>query len=110
MAKKDLRQLKAKKKLNKDEIKTAAEKTGINIGDIKEENLEGFEEVIEKYGDKSEDELMSDLERMVVEGRKEGTFSDEMLEAFVQNVSPMMDDEQRRKLESITRMLRMNKI
>jgi hypothetical protein len=33
-----------------------------------------------------------------------------MLEAFVQNVSPMMDDEQRRKLESITRMLRMNKI
>ena len=110
MAKKDLRQLKSKKKLNKDEIKTAAEKTGINIGDIKDENLEGFEEVIEKYGDKSEDELMSDLERMVVEGRKEGTFSDEMLEAFVQNVSPMMDDEQRRKLESITRMLRMNKI
>ena len=110
MAKKDLRQLKAKKKLNKDEIKTAAEKTGINIGDIKEENIQGFEEIMEQYGDKSEDELMSDLERMVVDGRNEGTFSDEMLEAFVQNVSPMMDDEQRRKLESITRMLRMNKI
>lgn len=110
MAKKDLRQLKSKKKLNKDEIKTAAEKSGINIGDIKEENIQGFEEVMEQYGDKSEVELMSDLERMVVEGRKEGTFSDEMLEAFVQNVSPMMDDEQRRKLESITRMLRMNKI
>lgn len=110
MAKKDLRQLKSKKKIDKDEIKTVAEKTGINIGDIKEENIQGFEEVIEKYGDKSESELMGDLERMVVEGRKEGTFSEEMLEAFVQNVSPMMDDEQRRKLESITRMLRMNKI
>jgi len=112
MPKKDLRQLKKKKltDINKDEIKKAAEKANINIKDIKDENIEGFEEVLERYGGKSETELMGDLEEMVSKGRQEGTFSDEMLEAFAQNVLPMMDEEQREKLETITSLLKMNKI
>lgn len=113
MPKKDLRQIKAKKLcegLNKEEIKKAAEKANINIEDIKDEKVQGVEEVIEKYGNKSEDELMGDLERMIGEGRRDGTFSEDMLDAFVQNVMPMMDEEQRKRLENIARMIRMNKI
>lgn len=111
MAKKDLRQMKAKKAgLNKEELKVAAEKAKIDIENIKDENLQSYEETIEKYSQKSEEELMSDLERMIGEGRRDGTFSEEMLESFVKNVSPMMDEEQRKKLESITRMIKMNKI
>ena len=52
---------------------------------------------------------MNDLEDMVSEGKKDGSFSDEMMETFINSVSPMMDKEQRKKLESISKMLKMNK-
>ena len=111
MPKKDLRQMKAKKAgMSKEELKKAAEKANLDIEGVKDENLQGYEETIEKYSQKSEEELMNDLEHMIGEGRRDGTFSDDMLESFVKNVAPMMDENQRKKLENLTRMIKMNKI
>lgn len=110
MPKKDLRQMK-RAKLGKEDLKKAAK--DIKVGEKYEEpetgDIENIEDTISKYEKKDESELISDLEDMVSEGKKDGSFSDEMLEAFMKNVSPMMDKEQRKKLEQISRMLKMNK-
>ena len=49
---------------------------------------------------------MSDLDRMIRDGRKNGTFTDDMLDAFIKNVAPMMDGDQRKKLDNIARTLK----
>lgn len=111
MAKKDLRKIKEQKAaLNKDELLKAAKQANINVDEIKDEDIKSYEDAINKYGNKSEAELMSDLERMIGEGRRDGTFSEDALDSFVKNVMPMMDENQRKKLENITRMIKMNKI
>lgn len=111
MAKKDLRKIKEQKAaLNKDELKKAATKANINVDEINDKDIKNYEDAINKYGNKSESELMGDLEMMIGEGRRDGTFSEDALDAFVKNVMPMMDENQREKLENITRMIKMNKI
>lgn len=109
MAKRDLRSFK-KKGLTSEEIKVAAQKANIKIGDVPEEQINSMEETISKYQNKSESELMSDLERMIREGRKNGTFSDEMLDAFVKNVGPMLDSAQRKRLDTIVQMIKNKQI
>jgi hypothetical protein len=49
---------------------------------------------------------MGDLEQAIRNGKKDGSFSNEMLENFVKNVTPMMDAAQRKKLDSITKMIK----
>lgn len=107
MAKRDLRQMK-KSGLNKDQIKKAANRANMktDVDSIKDKDIKSVEDTIAKYENKSEGELMSDLERMVRQGRSNGSFSDEMLDSFIQNVSPMMNNEQRKKLRSLAEMMR----
>lgn len=110
MVKKDLRKIKEKNlKLKKDELLKAAKQAKIDTGDIKEEDISGYQEAIQKYGDKSETELLSELEVMVEKGRNDGTFSEDMLNAFVNNVMPMMDESQRDKLKKIAEMIKADK-
>ena len=54
--------------------------------------------------------MTNDLERVITQGRNDGSFTDDMLDGFVQNVAPMLDDAQRQKLQSIAQMIKMNKI
>jgi hypothetical protein len=111
MAKRDLRSFKKRNSgLTREDLKTAARKANIPIGDVPEEQIHSMEETISEYENKSESELMSDLERMIREGRKNGTFSDEMLDAFIKNVGPMLDGAQRQKLDSIVRMIKNKEI
>jgi hypothetical protein len=112
MAKRDLRSFKNGKGrgLTRDEVKSAARKANVNIGDVKEDELHGMEETISQYENKSEGELMSDLEKMIHDGRKNGTFSDDMLDAFIKNVSPMMDGAQKKKMENIARKIKNKEI
>jgi|AGTN01.3.fsa_nt_gi hypothetical protein len=111
MAKRDLRQMKSDR-LRKEDIVDAARKANINadLGTVNDDQVRSVEEAVKKYENKSEGEMMGDLEKMIEQGRRDGTFNDEMLDAFIKNVSPMMDGAQRKKLESIARMLRMNRV
>lgn len=111
MAKRDLRSFKQGRGpgLNKNDIKTAARKANVNIGNVNDSEIRSMEETISEYENKSEGELMSDLDKMIYEGRKNGTFSDEMLDSFIKNVAPMMDSAQRKKLENIARTIKKQK-
>lgn len=109
MPKKDLRQIKSgKQAITRQDITEIAKKANIkaDLGGVKNDDIQSMQDTISKYENKSENELMGDLEQAVKSGIKEGTFSNEMLEAFVKNVSPMMDAAQRKKLDSITKMIK----
>ncbi len=112
MPKKDLRQMKnqrsGKTPVNKQDIYKMVQKAKISadLDKVDNKDIQNMQEVISKYESKNENELMGDLERMVQSGRKDGSFSNEMLDAFVKNVAPMMDSSQRKKLDSITKMIK----
>jgi hypothetical protein len=110
MAKRDLRSFKKGKGLSREDVKAAAKKANVNIGDVNEDELHSMEETISKYENKSEGELMGDLEKMIRDGRRNGTFSDDMMEAFIKNVSPMMDGAQKKKLADIARKIKNKEI
>lgn len=113
MPKKDLRQMKKEKgasRISKEEVRETAKKLNMDTCGIEEDNIKGLEDTIAQYENKSEGELMGDLEHMISQGRKDGSFTDDMLDGFIQNIAPMMDAEQRKKLESLAQMIKMNKI
>lgn len=113
MPKKDLRQMKKEKhasRVSKEEVREAGKKLNVDTRDIEEDNIRSMEETIAQYENKSQDELMGDLENAISQGRKDGSFTDDMLEGFISNVSPMLDDAQRKKLQSIAQMIKMNKM
>lgn len=117
MPKKDLRQMKKAKKggkgsLSKDDILKAAERANVkaDASNIDNSDIENMEDTISQYENKSEGELMGDLEQMIANGRKDGSFTDEMLDSFIKNVAPMMDSEQRKKLDSIAKMIKLKKL
>jgi|GEM_PF-351420 len=114
MQKKDLRQMKDSKKsgLTKDEIIEAAKKADPNadLSKIDTGDIKSVEDTVARYENKSESELIGELGEALRSGRKDGTFSDEMLDSFAKRVSPMMDAAQRKKLDSIIKMIKDKKI
>jgi hypothetical protein len=111
MPKKDLRQMKSDKKkstLSKQDIHEMAKKANIqaDLDNVDNGDIQNMQDTISKYENKSEGELMTDLEKMISNGRKDGTFSDEMLDSFMKNVAPMMDASQRKKLDGIAKMIK----
>lgn len=98
--------------LTKDDIQEAAKKANLSadLGKINSGDIKGVEETVAKYQDKSESELFGDLGQAISNGRKDGTFSDDMLDSFVKNVAPMMDSAQRKKMDGIIKMIKDKKI
>ena len=105
MTKKSLRQLK-NERLSKEDLSKAAKEAGINADVDSLGDIGSIEDTIERYQNKNEDELMGELFEMVSRGRSDGSFSEEMLEQFVSNVSPMLDSDQKKKLHAISSMLK----
>lgn len=113
MPKKDLRKMKSekgRKKIDKDDVREMARDAKINMGDVDNKDISNMEETISQYENKSEDELMGDLQQMIKNGREDGSFSNEMLDGFMKNVAPMLDKQQQKRLEEIAKMIKMNKI
>jgi len=108
MAKRDLRQFKNEKRLKKEDIAAAARQANVkaDLSGVDDQQIRGVEDTIKHYENKSEGEMLGDLEKMIAQGRKDGSFNDAMLDSFIKNVSPMMDSAQRKKLESIARSLK----
>ena len=59
----------------------------------------------EEYAQMSDNDLLSEIKKAAADGKKNGTFSEEQLRQFVSAVSPMMNEEQKSRLNSVIRML-----
>lgn len=109
MAKQDLRKMKAKKNIvDKEAIGQAEKMLGkdINLSDNDMANINQMAELAKQYEGKSEDELTKQLLQATEQGRRDGTLSNEMLETFYRSVAPMMNAEQKGKLNSLMKMIK----
>lgn len=61
----------------------------------------GVEDMIKSREGKSEGELMEELLKSVKQSKEEGRYSQEEMERFKNTVTPLLTDEQRKKLDEI---------
>lgn len=72
----------------------------------KEAQAQQLEKQMQQFSGKSEGDLMEQLMAEVQKGKQDGTFTDESLSAFIKNVSPMLNAQQKQKLQSLTQKIK----
>ena len=87
------------KSFNKQRIKTDERK-------IPQE--EDIRKTAEKYGNMSDEDLLSNILQTANQNKANGTLSEESLRQFANSVSPMLNQEQKSRLEKAIRMIRGN--
>ncbi len=68
-------------------------------------NEEELKSKVDELSSKSESELLNELTDAVNAGKQDGSFSPEALSRFISNVSPMLSEEQRKRLDDISKRL-----
>ena len=82
---------------------------GASYEDLPPEGKEEFDRIkqsAEKYGGKSESELMSELMKKVAQGKKDGSFSAAEIERLTGELAPMLTSSQRKRLNELIRMIK----
>ncbi|MDR1094249.1 MAG: hypothetical protein LBL66_08900 [Clostridiales bacterium] len=77
-------------------------------GDLPPEGKQEFDrlkQTASKYEGKSESELMGELFKKVAQGKKDGTFNAAEVERFAAQLGPMLNAEQRARLQSLIKMI-----
>ena len=77
------------------------EKEKITKSSVGNENTKNVEELYDKYKDKNEDELLSELFKNVAKQKEDGTFNYEGLLNTINKVSPFLSKEQNLKIKEI---------
>ena len=67
---------------------------------------ENLRKTAEAYRNKSDDELLNDIIKTVTQGKQDGSFSEEGLQQFIKNVSPMLNQEQIERLNHVIEIIR----
>lgn len=64
------------------------------------------EELSSRYNGKSEEELTRDIFARAAEGKKNGTLTNEQIDAFYARFAPMLDAAKRKKLSALIERLK----
>lgn len=75
-----------------------------NISDSVSEK--GLEDMIKDREGRTEKELMDELLRSVQKSKAEGRYSDKEMDNFKNTVTPLLNEEQRKKLDEILALLK----
>lgn len=84
-------------------------KKGFSEKDLTPEQRRQFEAMkntAAKYRGRSEDELMRELKQTVQKDKAVGTLTDKKMENFQKKISPMLNEQQRKKLDKIMKELK----
>lgn len=68
--------------------------------------FENLKNMAKQYEGKSEREILSDLTGAVERGKKDGSITDEKLNGIINTVAPMLNGEQKQKLQKIVDALK----
>lgn len=63
-------------------------------------------DAIAEYGSKGEGELVKAIYARALEGKRNGTLTNEQLDAFCEQISPLLDGTRRKKLVQIVEKLK----
>lgn len=69
---------------------------------------EDIRKTAKTYEGKSDDEMLAEILKMANKGQRDGSFSEAKLDEFVRNVSPILNEKQRERLQKVLSMLRRN--
>lgn len=64
------------------------------------------EELIDAYKGKKESDIFAEIYRKALEGKKNGTLTNEQIDAFTARILPMLDAKQRKKLKAVAEKLK----
>jgi len=107
---KDLRSLKnikindVKSKEGKKKISKQVE--NIELNSKQKEQVEKLKESLYDYKDKSSKEIYNEVKKMAKENKEKGTLDNKKLSEFANNVAPMLNDEQKQRLDAILKQLK----
>ena len=88
------------------DTKNKEEENKNNTGDNTQSNdNENMEKMYNKYKNKSQNDLMSELEKRVTFLKNSGQFSSEQLYQVYEQASPMLNSEQKKRMESLINKL-----
>lgn len=79
---------------------------GSNGEKSKEEWVKEAQGVINEYAGKSENDLMRAIYARAVEGKRKGTLTNEQIDAFYAQFSPMLDGAKRKRLKKLVEQLK----
>ena len=77
-----------------------------NLTPEQKRQFEAMKNTAAKYRGKSEEELMRELKQTVQKDKASGTLTDKKMENFQKKISPMLNEQQRKKLEKIIKELK----
>ena len=84
-------------------------KKGFSEKDLTPEQRRQFEAMkntAAKYRGRSEDELMRELKQTVQKDKAAGTLTDKKMENYQKKISPVLNEQQRKKLDKIMKELK----
>ena len=59
----------------------------------------------EQYAQKSDSDLLGEIMKTASQGKRDGSLTAESLQSFAQNVAPLLNEEQRKRLQSVLDMI-----
>ena len=74
--------------------------------DGSEEWLKEAQEFASAYAGRSDADIMKAIYARAVEGRRNGTLTDEQIDAFYARFAPMLDEAKRRRLQKVIEQLK----
>lgn len=77
-----------------------------NLTPEQKRQFEAMKNTAAKYRGKSEEELMRELKQTVQKDKASGTLTDKKMDNFQKKISPMLNEQQRKKLEKIMKELK----
>ena len=86
------------KSFNKNYRHSSEQKTAPNGEDIRKK--------AQSYAGKSDDELLGDIMKTARQGKADGSIDDEQLQKFAESVAPMLNQEQRERLNRVLEMIK----
>lgn len=75
-------------------------------GDGSEEWMKEAQDFASAYAGKSDTDIMKAIYARAVEGRRNGTLTDEQIDAFYARFAPMLDGAKRKRLQKIIEQLK----
>jgi hypothetical protein len=75
------------------------------LNQSQKQQYDTMQEQMRRYEGKSEAELLNEIKRMSKAGRENGTFDEKKLNHFANTISPMLNEEQKRRLQHIMQQI-----
>ncbi len=77
-----------------------------NTDEKKEDFMKEAASAAARYNGKNENELVGEIYARAAEGKKNGTLSNQEIDAFYRQIAPMLDGAKRKKLQKIVEKLK----